>query len=130
DRYSRRGNVPRSGKKVFSSTHAWRSVARESWGNSVSVLASVETVRDARAAMARGYAAAVVLPAFEPRRPYPRAGGTVVSTPHQARGVTCRECGLCRDDERLRSSGLVIAFLAHGTGAPAVRKTLISLPIV
>jgi hypothetical protein len=43
--------------------------------------------------------------------------------------VTCRDCGLCRDDQRLRSAGLVIAFEAHGSGG-AVRQTLMSLPTV
>ena len=30
--------------------------------------------------------------------------------------MTCRDCGLCRDDDRLRAAGLVIAFQAHGSG--------------
>src|SRR5215510_10150128 len=65
ERYSRRGNAPRRGRKVWTYTHAWRTVARQSWGEAVSVLASVETVREAREAMAKGYAAAVVVSAFE-----------------------------------------------------------------
>lgn len=129
-RYSRRGNAPRHGRKVWTYTHAWRTVSRESWGESVSVLASVETVRDARAAMARGYAAAVVVSAFEREGAYPIDGVTVIPCPNQTRGVTCRDCGLCRDDERLRAAGLVIAFQAHGTGGASVRKTLLSLPTV
>jgi hypothetical protein len=44
--------------------------------------------------------------------------------------VTCRDCGLCRDDGRLREAGLVIAFQAHGSGGVTVRQTLMSLPIV
>jgi hypothetical protein len=94
------------------------------------VLASVETVRDARQAMARGYAAAVVVSAFERENAYQIDGTTVLPCPNQTRGVTCRECGLCRDDERLRSAGMVIAFAAHGTGRATVRKTLVSLPTV
>jgi hypothetical protein len=130
ERYSRRGNAPRRGRKVWTYTHAWRTVARESWGNAVSVLASVETVREAREAMAKEYAAAVVVSAFEREAAYPIDGTIVVSCPNQTRDVTCRDCGLCRDDERLRSAGLVIAFQAHGTGGPSVRKTLMSLPTV
>jgi hypothetical protein len=130
DRYSRRGNAPRRGKKVWTYTHAWRSVTRESWGDAVSVLASVETVRDARTPMAAGYAAAVVVAAFEREGAYRIDGVTVVPCPQQTRGVTCRDCGLCRDDERLRAAGLVIAFQAHGSGGGAVRQTLLSLPTV
>jgi hypothetical protein len=129
-RYAARGNLPRRGRKVWTYTHAWRAVPRASWGEAVSVLASVETVRDARAAMAKGYAAAVVVAAFERPSAYPIDGVTVLPCPNQTRGVTCRDCGLCRDDERLRAAGLVIAFQAHSTGAPAVRKTLLSLPTV
>jgi hypothetical protein len=44
--------------------------------------------------------------------------------------VTCRDCGLCRDDQRLREAGLVFAFQAHGSGGAAVRQTLLSLPTV
>src|SRR5262249_41254139 len=100
-RYSARGNAPRRGKKVWTYTHAWRTVAREAWGDSVSVLASVETVREAREAMAAGYAAAVVVAAFEQESAYHIDGTTVLPCPNQTRGVTCRDCGLCRDDERL-----------------------------
>lgn len=129
-RYASRGNAPRRGRKVWGYTHAWRTVARASWGDAVSVLASVETVRDARAAMAKGYAAAVVVTAFERDSAYRIDGVTVVPCPNQTRGVTCRDCGLCRDDERLRSCGLVIAFQAHGSGGAAVRKTLTALPTI
>jgi hypothetical protein len=122
DRYARRGNAPRRGKKVWTYTQAWRTVARENWGAIVSVLASVETVRDARAAMARGYAAAVVVAAFELVGAYRIDGVTVLPCPQQTRGVTCQDCGLCRDDQRLRSAGLVNAFQAHGSGRPADRK--------
>ena len=57
-------------------------------------------------------------------------GVTVVPCPQQTRAVTCRDCGLCRDDGRLRSAGLVIAFQAHGSGGAAIRRTLLSLPTV
>jgi hypothetical protein len=129
-RYARCGMLPRRGKKVWTYTHAWRTVARESWGDAVSVLASVETVRDARVAMAAGYAAAVVVAAFERSSAYLVDGVTVLPCPEQTRGVSCRDCGLCRDDERLRRSALVIGFQAHGSGGPAVRRRLSSLPLV
>src|SRR5262249_13878427 len=85
-RYTARGNTPRHGRKVWTYTHAWRTVSRDSWGDAVSVLASVETVREARDAMARGYAAAVVVAAFERPSAYPIDGTAVVPCPHQTRG--------------------------------------------
>ena len=80
--------------------------------------------------MAQGYAAAVVVSAFERDGAYRIDGTTVLPCPNQTRGITCRDCGLCRDDQRLRAAGLVIAFRAHGTGGASVRKTLLSLPTV
>jgi hypothetical protein len=129
-RYAARGNAPRRGKKAWTYTHAWRAVARDSWGDAVSVLASVETVREAREAMAAGYASAIVVAAFERENAYPIGGTKVLPCPNQTRGVTCRDCGLCRDDGRLRAAGLVIAFQAHGARVAAVRQTLLSLPTV
>ena len=80
--------------------------------------------------MAKGYAAAVVVAAFEREGAYPIDGVTVLPCPNQTRGITCRDCGLCRDDERLRAAGLVIAFQAHGTGGASIRRTLLTLPTV
>jgi hypothetical protein len=129
-RYSARGNHPRTGRKVWTYTHAWRDVKRSSWTDSVSVLASVETAADAKAAMRQGYAAAIVVGEFERDNAYPVEGLTVIPCPNQTKGITCRECGLCRDDERLRKNGLVIAFAAHGRQAESMRQTLLSLPVV
>jgi len=112
-RYSARGNHPRS-----------------SWTDSVSVLASVERIHDAREAMKRGYAAAIVVGEFQQEQAYPVEGLTVIPCPNQTKGITCRECGLCRNDQRLRKGGLVIAFQAHGRQAASMRKTLMSLSVV
>jgi hypothetical protein len=129
-RYSARGNHPRSGRKVWTYTHAWRDVERSSWTDSVSVLASVERIHDAREAMKRGYAAAIVVGEFQQEQAYPVEGLTVIPCPNQTKGITCRECGLCRNDQRLRKGGLVIAFQAHGRQAASMRKTLMSLSVV
>jgi hypothetical protein len=61
-------------------------------------------VREAREAMAAGYAAAVVVTAFEQESAYQIDGMTVVPCPYQTRGVRCRDCGLCQDDVCLRSA--------------------------
>lgn len=127
-RYEARGMLPRSGRKVWTYTHAWRDVDRASWGESVSVLASVETPADALEAMGRGYAASIVVGAFEHTTAYPLTEElTLIPCPNQLRGITCRDCGLCRDDARLRERGLVIAFEAHGQRARSVRQTLMNL---
>lgn len=122
--YGRRGMRPLFGKKVWTYTHAWKMVRRESWGQAVSVLASCEDPKDVAWADAAGYAAALVVPSFERPVAYTLGGLTVLPCPNQTTGVTCHDCGLCRNDERLREAGLVIGFAAHGARANTVRRHL------
>jgi len=74
------------GNAVWTYTHAWRDVARASWGN-VSVLASCETIQETVEAMAKGYAAALVLPAHKQltawREPTSSSHVTVIPCPEQ-----------------------------------------------
>lgn len=123
-RYSRRCTQPGGAKKVWGYTHAWFSVRRESWGQGVSMLASCERPEQAVAAMRWGYAAALIVPSFKQAAAYAEGGVMVLPCPWQTRGVTCRDCGLCRDDDRLRGAGLVIGFEAHGSRANVVRRSL------
>jgi hypothetical protein len=116
-RYRSRGGGP-----VWTYTHAWRDVARESWGD-VSVLASCETNEDERLAKARGYATSVVVEKFsddgrhiiEPAESEAAAGVDVLPCPQQTRHVTCTDCRLCFDDGKLRERGYAIGFELHGT---------------
>jgi hypothetical protein len=113
----------RAGGPVWTYTHAWRDVSRESWGE-VSVLASCETAADARLASERGYATAIVVDHFDVNNAHvlgpehgPAAGVRVIPCREQVRGTPCSECRLCFNDERLRKVGHTIAFAIHG--APA-----------
>ena len=120
-RYARR-----TGARVWTYTHAWRKVARKAW-QTVSVLASVESLADARRAMRRGYAAAVIVPALPASGKAWKDGNggdavTVIPCPNQVakeRGdtlpVTCVECRLCLDDAALLKRRAVIAFAPHST---------------
>ena len=110
-RYTARG-----GGKAFGYTHAWRTVARISWGG-VSILASCETAADVLHATARGYATALVVQEFESdRRYHPREplGPEIIPCPAQTRHGNCADCGLCFNDKRLRDDGLSIGFEVHG----------------
>ncbi len=113
-RYRNRGATAFRGKKVWTYTHAWRNVPRAAWGASVSVLASVESPWAARKAMEAGYAVAIVVPWFDGERAQLWDGLTVIPCPWQTRGVQCRDCRLCWNDERLLNSGLAIGFAPHG----------------
>lgn len=113
---------------VWSYTHAWRNVKRESWGN-VSILASVENPRDLALATKRGYAAAMIVPEF-PNGPKAFKGFQdfkIVPCPEQTLGIGCRDCKLCFKDKWLHENRIVIGFTPHGVGQKKVRQTLVSI---
>jgi hypothetical protein len=104
----------RHGKPVWTYTHSWRDVNRQSWGN-VSVLASCETTADVRIARALGYATAVVVEKHASDKAYVQDGIKMIPCPQQThKSVTCESCKLCFDDKRLRAIGGTIAFASHG----------------
>jgi len=108
-RYTARG-----GGKAWTYTHAWRVVARKSWGK-VSVLASCESEEDVAEAKKRGYATAMVVPEFEDRKRYTKGETEIIPCPAQTKhGTACSDCKLCFDDERLQKEGFTIGFAVHG----------------
>lgn len=107
--------MARGGGKAWTYTHAWRRVTRKSWG-SVSILASVETLADAKRAMRRGWATARVVPTFPSDKAWHEGGVRWIPCPAQTRdNVTCESCRLCWDDAKLRTIGAGVAFDAHGS---------------
>jgi hypothetical protein len=107
--------VARGGGPVWTYTHAWRDVARDSWGD-VHILASCEKAEHVAAAHARGYATSMVVTEFATRGLYDLDGASVVPCPAQTKkGVTCTSCRLCMDTPRLREKQLTIGFENHGT---------------
>lgn len=112
-----------TGKRAYTYTHAWRDVARDDWGNE-SVLASCEDVEDARTAMDKGYAAAIVVAEHTSNKAWRDSDVTVIPCPNQTRGVQCKDCGLCMDANKLLARRAVIAFAAHGTNAETVKATV------
>ena len=102
---------------IWSYTHAWGSVARESWGR-VSVLASCESLAQVPVAASKGYASAIVVVAHHPAdgRAYrdTHTGVKVIPCPSQTRDVKCTDCRLCWDDQLLLQQGACISFAAHG----------------
>ena len=114
--------VARGGGPVWTYTHAWRDVARESWGE-ISALASCETSADVADALDRGYAPSIVAERFDsPARHIlseaeseSAAGVDVLPCPQQTKGRTCSDCKLCFDDAKLRTRGYAIGFEVHGS---------------
>lgn len=105
--------VDRGGGPVWTYTHAWRDVARESWGR-VSVLASCETAADVAEAKARGYATSMVVAEFPRSSRYTVDGISVVPCPAMTRDVACSDCRLCFRDDRRAETDVTIGFEIHG----------------
>ncbi|HZR80393.1 MAG TPA: hypothetical protein VFD92_04775 [Candidatus Binatia bacterium] len=114
----------RSGAPVWTYTHAWRDVPREAWG-ATSVLASVESIGDAKRALNRGYAPAIVVSRFGSDRAAVVDGVRVIPCPAQARDdIRCTDCRLCWNADALQARRAAIAFEAHGSGAPKARAAV------
>lgn len=106
--------MERHGRQAFTYTHAWRDVARKSWGE-VSVLASCETPTEVRAARRRGWATAIVVQEHKQPTAYWVDGVKLVPCPEQTgRCESCYQCRLCMRDDKLKQAGVTIAFAAHG----------------
>jgi hypothetical protein len=116
-RYRARGGGP-----VWTYTHAWRDVARESWAE-ISIFASCETAADVAEARERGYVTSIVVDEFSearrhlvgPKESKHAVGVDILPCPENTRGVPCSKCRRCFDEERVRELGYSIAFAVHGT---------------
>jgi hypothetical protein len=121
-RYSERVEAP-----AYTYTHAWRDVPRSAW-EGVSVLASVETLKDAKKALKRGYAPAIIVDHFDGDKASMVDGVRLIPCPAQTKDdVSCADCRLCMDADKLVKLNAAIAFEAHGTGAKRTRDILAQL---
>jgi hypothetical protein len=103
----------KQGQPVWTYTHAWKEIPREKWG-SISVLASCETIEEAKHAMSRGYAASIVrLKEFQ--RPFIWKDLVMMPCPEMTIGTKCNKCKLCFNDKRLLEKKRVICFFPHGS---------------
>lgn len=114
--------------KVYSYTHAWRTVKRKYWGV-VSTLASCETTKQVKEARKQGYAASIVVAKFDSDKLYVKDGEKLLPCPSQTKGITCSQCKLCTNDTHLRKAKISIAFEAHGVRKEKVKKML-ELPLI
>lgn len=116
--------VARGGGQPWTYTHAWRSVSRESWGESVSILASCDTAAQAMEATAKGWVPATVVPEFQGPKTFEAGGVKWLPCQEQTRGIPCVECKLCMREGDLRAKGYGIAFAAHGMRKGALKRRL------
>jgi hypothetical protein len=114
----------RGGGAIWCYTHAWEKVERDNWGE-VSILASVEDPTQTKLAKAQGYASAIVVQTFPSEKAFKVEESDVswIPCPQQTKGVSCSDCRLCFNADRLRDNDMGIAFAVHGSGSKkAVRK--------
>jgi len=117
--------IKRGGKIVWSYTHAWKNVKRQSWGK-VNVLASVESAKDGAAAINRGYAPALVVGSFPKKdKAFFAEGIRWIPCPAQTKeNSTCADCKLCTNVDKLVARKAGIAFEAHGAQKNKVKRHL------
>lgn len=115
----------RGGGTAWSYTHAWDKVLREEWSN-VSMLASVDSIKEVGYARQNGYAPAIVVEEHKSERAYTLKGSDVkwIPCPAQTRGVGCVECQLCLKADRLFEENKGIAFAVHGAKKNNIKKRL------
>lgn len=114
----------RGGKRVWSYTHAWRKVKRESWGK-VNVLASMESPKDGIKAIKRGYAPALVVGSFASDKAFTAEGIRWIPCPAQTKDkVTCQDCKLCHNVDKLVERNAGIAFETHGVQKNKAKRHL------
>jgi hypothetical protein len=101
---------------VWTYTHAWKDVRRSSWGNKISVLASVDKESDIKHAFAKGYVSAVVVKSFpNGKKAFKLGNYKAVPCPNQTHdNISCETCKLCWNDKKLKALKTIIAFEAHG----------------
>ena len=99
------------------------------WGDSISVLASVECPEDIERAREAGYASAIVVDKFPSEKGFRLPGSTtlIIPCPFETQGKTCITCRLCLDAAKLLSKNAAIAFEAHGPAKVQAREALVQL---
>lgn len=120
--------VKRGGGAIWTYTHAWRRIPRKTW-DLVSVLGSIESPKMSAAVRKMGYAPALVVDNFPNGAKSFKAKGSStrwIPCPAQTRDVTCVQCRLCMNADRLFQENFGIAFAAHGVK----KKAFKSLPVI
>lgn len=115
----------RGGGDCWSYTHAWAKVPRKEW-SSVSILASITSVKEVSAARKQGYAPAIVVDYHPSDKTYKLEGSDVkwIPCPAQTREVGCSDCKLCYNANRLYEDNFGIAFAAHGVMKNLLKRHL------
>ena len=115
-------------KSAWNYTHAWKRVPVKSWLGE-SVLASCQSIAEAKEALKAGYAPAVILESFDRAGPYVKDGLKILPCRHTTHGIQCVDCRACFDVAALIRTQTAIGFIPHGSESKAVVRVLQTLVI-
>lgn len=120
----------RGGGNVWTYTHRWRWIPRSAWGPDVSVLASIKHPDQIARAAAMGYAPAIVMTGITDHRTFAigEDGWRGLPCPAEVGKMTCAQCRLCMNADRLLARKLVIVFVAHGSGLAKIEHVVYRKP--
>ena len=114
----------RGGQSCWTYTHSWNNgTDKDRWGV-ISVIASVSNTKQAEYARLFGYATAIIVNKFPSTKAFTIGDYTnikYIPCLSQTHGLTCIQCRLCLDADKLYRSNRGIAFLAHGSNRKKVK---------
>lgn len=116
----------RGGTLAWSYTHSWGNVKRSHWSE-ISVLASIDNVKQVKFARKQGYAPAIIVPYHKTDKSFLLKGSNIkwIPCPAQTRDkVTCESCKLCMKADWLFDTKRGIAFAAHGIRKESLKRQL------
>lgn len=105
---------------VWTYTHNWRNIEPDSWGV-ISALASVHSMKELRAARAKGYAAALLLPEAKAKG-WKDGDEYLVQCPGEWKGMLCIDCKLCWKKQLLQEKNVSIVFTPHGQREKHIKR--------
>lgn len=118
--------ISKTNGKVWTYTHAWKKIPKSYWGN-ISILASVDSVEEANEAYKNNYVPAIIVPKFESKKSFKIKNSDIKFIPCPAQTheeISCTNCKLCFDSNKLYSLKAGIAFEAHGPTKEKIKRRL------
>jgi hypothetical protein len=112
--------------KVWTYTHAWKEIPKSYWGK-ISVLASVDSVKEANEAYKKNYVPAIIVSKFESKKSFKLKNSDIKFIPCPAQtheNISCASCKLCFDSNKLYNLKTGIAFEAHGPTKEKIKRRL------
>lgn len=118
----------RQGGAVYTYSHNWRKISRDSFGKDLSVIASVDNIIEAKQAIAKGFATAIVVESFPNEdKAFEIEGIKFIPCVQQTKDIPCVKCRLCFDDKKLVDIKANIAFASHGILKNKINKRLLKV---